>query len=85
MIISDDNLDIVILCALRYAMTRRSYVVGTMRDFIKKHWPELNEHTKNNITRDIGTYLTEDRDDPKDIYETWKQLYRSFPKDRTAI
>lgn len=78
MTISDDNLDIIILCALRYAMTRRSYVVGTMQDFIKKHWPELNEHTRNNITRDIGNYLTEDGNDPKDIYETWKQLYKEL-------
>ena len=78
MTINDDNLDIVILCALRYAMTRRSYVVGTMRDFIKKHWPELNEHTRNNITLEIGTYLTEGKNDPKYIYETWKQLYEEL-------
>lgn len=78
MTLNDDNLDIVILCALRYAITRRSYVVGTMRDFIKKHWSELAKHTKNNIIRDIGTYLAEGRDDPWDIYEMWKQLYKEL-------
>ena len=78
MTISDDNLDIVILCALRYAMTRRSYVVETMRDFIKKHWSEFNEHTKNNIMRNISTYLAEDKNDPKYIYETWEQLYKEL-------
>ena len=78
MTISDDNLDIIILCALRYALTRRSYVVDVTQDFIKKHWDELNEKTKNNITREIGTYLSENKDEPRYIHEMWKQFYKGL-------
>lgn len=78
MTINDDNLDIVILCALRYAMTRRSYVVGTMQDFIKKHWSKFDKYTKNNIILDIGAHLAENTDDPADISQMWNQLYNEL-------
>lgn len=54
--IEDDNFDLIVLSALRYALPRHSYIPYTVRDYILKYWPRLqNKHWA--ILSDIREYI----------------------------
>jgi len=49
------NLDekIVLMCAMRYALGRMTYVVSSVTDEIIKHWDEFGKGDQEVIHRDI--------------------------------
>lgn len=55
---NDTNIGLVLAAALRYSLGRRSYIVPTIQDFIRRH--KDNSIIKENIPlykRDIDNYL----------------------------
>lgn len=54
--VEDDNFDLIVLSALRYALPRHSYMPSTVRKYILKHWTRLqNKHWA--ILSDIREYI----------------------------
>lgn len=54
----NDNFDLIVLSALRYALPRHSYIPSAVRDYILKYWPRLqNKHWA--ILKDIREYICE--------------------------
>jgi hypothetical protein len=49
----DDNEDLILICAFRYALGRRTYVVGTVADIIKRNWNKLRDSDKKLICKEI--------------------------------
>lgn len=43
----------MMISALRYALGRRSYVVGNTKDYISRHIQEMSQHCKNVMIDDI--------------------------------
>jgi hypothetical protein len=43
----------ILICAVRYALGRMSYIVGITCDYVKSKRNELSENCKNIIIRDI--------------------------------
>ena len=54
--VEDNDFDLIVLAALRYALPRHSYIPYTVRDYILKYWPRLqNKHWA--ILSDIREYI----------------------------
>lgn len=75
-----EDIDLVILAALRYAMGRSSYIVSTIQNFVLKHWnnPCLvpRQHI---ILKDLDRFIQESEElnniDPEDdIHQSWIRL-----------
>ena len=43
----------ILICAVRYALGRMSYIVGTVCDYVKSKSNEISENCKNIIIKDI--------------------------------
>lgn len=56
----DTNGSIVVTSALRYALGRHTYVPGSVQEWIKVYWQDLDDNTKNVIVRDIFEHLYEE-------------------------
>ncbi len=55
----DLDFEIILLCALRYALPRTSYAVDIVAEFIEKNWANLSSEAKSNIHEDINTFYGE--------------------------
>jgi len=49
----DPNLPTILLCAMRYALGRETYMPGLVQDFIRAHAEALDERTRKVMIRDI--------------------------------
>ena len=47
------DFETVLIGSIRYALTRKTYVVPLNIDYIKQYWDELSDSTKIIITEDI--------------------------------
>lgn len=47
------NEEQILICAVRYALGRRSYIVGVVADYVEAKKDELSEQCKAIIVRDI--------------------------------
>lgn len=89
-VIEDDDIDLVVIGALRYAMGRSSYMVGVMQDFIQRHWEHPSIIGKQNIIlRDLEQFIHDSvtlfnvkSDD--DIHLTWVRLFEKLKERYTA-
>lgn len=43
----------ILICAVRYALGRMSYIVGTVCDYVKSKRNEISDNCKNIIIKDI--------------------------------
>lgn len=43
----------IMICALRYALGRRTYIVGDTVRYIKEYIPNMTQHCKNVMINDI--------------------------------
>lgn len=50
--------DIILNCAVRYALGRHSYIVGTVIDEVKSAWDALTPRAREVIERDIREHVT---------------------------
>jgi hypothetical protein len=55
--INSDDLGLLVLCSLRYAMGRKSYITAAVADIIEARWNELSPNDKVNILRDLERSL----------------------------
>ena len=69
MIAMDDNLDLIMLAAFRYALGRRTYIVRTVTDFIRNYWPIIAKPQLQIIIKEIEEAQRENRLGNKDIDE----------------
>ena len=53
------DLETIILCALRYAFTRRSYMPALVADYIVEHFEEISDGRKTLIIDDIRGHILE--------------------------
>ncbi|WP_155275204.1 hypothetical protein [Gallibacterium anatis] len=51
--VSKENFESMLICSVRYALTRKTYVTLLNIGYIKQHWNELSDSTKEIITKDI--------------------------------
>ena len=56
--IEDSDYPLMIMAAVRYALPRHSYMVGTTQDYIKRHWKDLSKYHWT-ILADIREYVNE--------------------------
>jgi hypothetical protein len=52
--IKDDELNILIFCAFRYALGRRSYIVGFVSEILQKHIGKIDSGNRELITKEIN-------------------------------
>lgn len=71
--------------SVRYCIGRMTYAVSDCADFIRQHWQDLSQNTKNVIIRDLDEGLELHEDNVRDgrefcylghdcDYRTWKRL-----------
>jgi hypothetical protein len=51
---------IMVTSALRYALGRHTYVPGSVQDWVKCYWDDLDGQTKFNVVRDVFEHLYEE-------------------------
>lgn len=51
--LTEDETDLLWICATRYMLGRMTYAVGNFCDSLVRHWGTLPEHTRSNIKRDV--------------------------------
>ena len=79
MLDSDKDIEKIIVCAVRYAMTRHSYMPSLVGDFVKRNWTKLKQNARYTIKRDLEDFLV-DFDRWKDDflcridYQYWERL-----------
>lgn len=49
----------LLICALRYALPRHTYVTGAIADEVKKWWPHLHQSPRSVIRRDVVEHLAD--------------------------
>ena len=59
---SNPNFSDIVLCALRYAMGRKSYITSTVAYYIHDNWQHLDPRTHHNIHRDLKNFLLHNTD-----------------------
>ena len=52
-ILSNNELSTILICAFRYALGRKSYITGTIADMLLKHWDELKFNDKITMRKEI--------------------------------
>lgn len=50
--------DQMMVSAIRYALGRRTYIVGMTVDEVIRVWPELDAATRSTIKRDVSHHIT---------------------------
>ena len=60
MILQNDDDIVILLCAFRYALRQRTYVVDYVTSCLQKHWHELSKSDKSMIIREIGAATDRD-------------------------
>jgi len=72
----DVDQDILLFCAFRYALGRRSYVVGTIVDIIIANWEHMPTSRREMFQRDIREAIETDRCGSKYDIERWERILR---------
>lgn len=55
--INSDDLGLLALCSLRYAMGRKSYITSSVAEIIEARWNEFSSNDKVTILRDLERAL----------------------------
>jgi hypothetical protein len=66
--------DIVLVCAFRYALGRRSYITGWISDEIKRCWMKLDNKFQVLIQKEIREAIEEDRAGMSIDVSSWKGI-----------
>lgn len=73
---SDVNQDILLFCAFRYALGRRTYVVGTLADIIKSNWEHMPKTRREMFKKEIREAIKADMGGDKCDIEEWERIIR---------
>jgi len=64
----------LVLCAFRYCLGRRTYIVSTCVDFLFDYWAQLDKNTQKLIAEEMRDALEKGQaGDPCDV-ECWQRL-----------
>ena len=80
--------DWIVISASRYALGRRSYIVGMTVDYLLSHWERLEKNTKTVILRDIDEYLghiDNSKEKPDFCDDEWRKVVETARGIRTWI
>jgi len=62
MSLSDDpDTGFIVICAMRYAIGRKSYAPGLISQYIKRYWNLLDDNTRRVLKRDLAEELNSAR------------------------
>ncbi len=50
----------ILICAFRYCLGRRSYVVAECDGWIRNHWPTMGVHARSIILADLKTAIEDE-------------------------
>lgn len=79
------NKELILGCALRYALGRRSYIVGVVEESILSEWDNLTPTCRASLVVDITEYLMSSSRSEDTLFHdsTWadlgKSLYEKLP------
>lgn len=81
----DFELQDIVICALRYALRRKTYITYATADFIMKNPELIDDRVRSVMIRDLTQYfaereLWEYKDDECD-YQSWLRLYKWLNKE----
>jgi len=68
----------VILAAVRYALTRASYAVTLVADYVTRQWPMLDDNTKFTIVRDVQETLSAKHADNFCVHDLYRREWEQF-------
>ena len=76
------DLDLITMAAMRYALPRRSYIVGAVQDFIRENITD--EMTKQKMAKEIKEWVNGELSEWSDSYfrESWQQLYDELSENK---
>lgn len=63
----------IMICAERYALGRRTYIVGIVTQYIHDHLKDMSDHCKHILIEDLSNPLFNDYGDSCDK-EDWMKL-----------
>lgn len=52
--VSQDDLETMVVCTVRYALTRRSYIVGDAATIVRWSWDDLRPGIRSVVLRDVS-------------------------------
>ena len=79
-VIGAEDGDVVLMCAFRYALGRRSYITGVLVDVICKEWGSISSNLKRTIKREISEAINDKKaGDGIDIYH-WERILALKPE-----
>jgi hypothetical protein len=66
--------NITLICAFRYALGRRTYIVGIITDELKRNWKNLTEVQQILIQREIKDAIEEEYIGDKCDQQEWQTI-----------
>ena len=83
----DTDFHCILLAALRYSLTRHSYMPGLVADYITRNWASIPTNTQNLIIRDLQEFTQEFTHWQHDTlhaidYTTWQNLLTTLTEHR---
>ena len=73
--------DDLLLCAFRYCLGRRSYIVSSMTSHLGDVWDEISPNFQNMIRREIDEAIDKDYVGDKCDRDSWLDLLEKVQKD----
>jgi hypothetical protein len=79
----DEDFESIMICAIRYALGRRTYIVGTVCGFVKSRLPEISDKSLYVIERDIREHGHIGNDAYGDLmdFREWMALLEAVMKE----
>lgn len=72
-----NNLNLIVLAALRYTLGRSSYMIDVIQDYVSENWNNPDIVNQQQVLREIKSFL-ECKPDNEYISETDKLVYSSW-------
>lgn len=77
--VASEDLGVIVVCAFRYALGRKSYLPSMMADLIIRYWKSIPERDRLRIEVELTRALAENDDALRDLgwdcdVEAWQRL-----------
>lgn len=80
--LSETELDTLVVCSVRYALGRRSYIVSDVCRIVSSCLPHISKNTISVVQRDIQDALISQRHGDDVDRQSWKGLLRDIHEKR---